>query len=203
MIHVFFVGDGERDAATVPHLVEGILQVEVNAETRVWRELRGHEPGHNGFARKLLYALRVARDTGVDGVVATVDADKPGGRLRKLKEGRDRDRALRPPVPAALGEAKPHGEAWVLDDSQAVRDALQLPPDAKIPTVRETNTPKGALNALIEQSPRVADKSLDVLRDIARLLQQRRCRHAKDTGFRAFVKEVRAELGPISSVRHI
>ncbi|MCH7885708.1 MAG: hypothetical protein IIC01_10715, partial [Planctomycetes bacterium] len=119
-MRLLFVGDGDRDAATVPHLVEGILGLEITDEFRSWKKLRlqpkSTPRGLRGYTPKLMYAVRAARSRGLDGVVATVDrdAEEPRSRLAKLQEGRDLDRREDPALPTALGEANPHGEAWLL-----------------------------------------------------------------------------------------
>ena len=77
MIRLLFVGDGDRDAATNPHLVATIVGTEVEPATTSWPRL--NEAG-KGYDRKLLFAIRDARDKGLEGVVATVDQDKSPGK---------------------------------------------------------------------------------------------------------------------------
>lgn len=211
MIRLLFVGDGDRDAATVPPLVEEILGLGVTAVTRSWNQklhLHGKSAPQapRGYARKLVYAVRAARSRRLDGVVATVDTDaeEPRSRLAKLQEGRDLDREKAPSLPTALGEANPHSEAWLLDDHVAVREALGLQRDVPIPTVRDTDDPKGALNELMDQSPREigsGDRYQQLLGAIAAKVTPKRCAHAKKTGFDAFIKDVRDELGRIAHPR--
>ncbi|HEV7224363.1 MAG TPA: hypothetical protein VGN42_16760 [Pirellulales bacterium] len=126
MIHLFFVGDGPRDGATLPPLVERILGAEVSVTFREWRPL--HLRGKGGYGGKLQFIIRAARDAGASGLVAVVDRDKDPRRrrLRDLAAGRAGDRASAPPFPTALGEAVPHVEAWLLDDLAAVRQSLRL-----------------------------------------------------------------------------
>ena len=197
MIRLLLVGDGERDAATVPHLVTTILGAKIAPETRMWVRLHG---AGKGYKKKLLFALRQARDLRADGLVATVDSDKEkkGRRLRTLRAGRASDREKHPPLPTALGEAVPHGEAWILDDAAAVRAALTVPTDTEIPTLRETGNPKKTLHDLLRQSPRAGERPVEVWADIAKRLDPARCTHAKESGFRAFVSDVRSELGPLT-----
>lgn len=89
MIRLLFVGDGERDAATNPHLVATITGADIEPTAIPWPRL--HSAGH-GFDRKLLFAIRQARQDGLQGVVATIDKDKSPGRdrLRDLEAGRAR-----------------------------------------------------------------------------------------------------------------
>ena len=197
MIDLHFVGDGPRDAATLPRLVERILGAEVGGPFKEWRHVRLH--GKSGYAGKIKFVIRAARDAGASGLVAAVDADKDPQRrrLRDLVAGRDADRASAPPFPAALGEAVPHGDAWLLDDPEAIRRALKLPHDVEIQTVRQTNNPKAALQALIELSEIETENLLFILAQIGGQVDPLRCQHAKETGFKKFADEVRQELGPL------
>ncbi len=199
-MHLLFVGDGERDAATVPLLVEHIISASFESTCKRWTELRVHgKRKQKGYKRKTQYALALARASSADGLVATLDTDKEkkGQRLRQMRKARDADREKHPPMPTALGEATPHGEAWLLDDPAAVRTAMKLPNDAQIPTAqKKTPDRKGALHELLGQSPRKADRPLVVWADIASELRPARCAHAKTTGFRSFFEEVRTELQP-------
>ena len=194
MIHLLFVGDGERDAASVPPLVATILGTEVRAETGHW--MRARKAGR-GYDRKLLYYMRLVRDRKAAGLVATVDRDKDKkrGRLRLMQKARERDRGKVPPVPTAVGEAVPHGEAWLLDDPKAVRTGLGLPADADIPNVARTKDPKQAFPELLESSPRAGERPLEVIPDVARHITLDRCNHADRTGFKDFVDDVERELG--------
>jgi hypothetical protein len=162
-----------------------------------------HRAGR-GYARKLRYALRQARDIEAEGLVATVDADaekKRGTRLRKMKEVRkkDRERANLPVLPTALGEAVPHGEAWLLDDPVAVRRVLNLSEDERVPTIKRAKNPKKALHDLLAQSERAEDRPLAVWAEIAREVDPERCKHAKGTGFGAFINDVHEELDPLEA----
>jgi hypothetical protein len=191
-MQLLLVGDGPRDGAAVPRLVEGVLSRPINHEFTAWREIR---LSGKGYGRKLLYLIRRARDHSADGVVATVDADKDPSRtkLRTLQAARDDDRQSNPPLPIALKEAVPHLEAWLLDDAEAVREVLQLPNTESIPNVARTKDPKQALNDLIDASSEV-DDLLTALSEIARRVQRLRCVHAKATGFDSFCDDLRAEF---------
>ncbi len=197
-MRLLFVGDGERDAQTVPCLVESILKTPIEFETRQWFHLHGSGPGYD---RKLLFALRLVRDQSACGLVATVDRDMDSRRRRlgQLRKGLEKDRKTHPPIPTALGEAVPHGEAWLLDDSVAVRDVLGLPASVKIPAVGKVD-PKDMLDGLISESSFASDH-MTALRDIARAVDISRCKGAKKTGLAAFAKEVKSELGPLVASR--
>ncbi len=196
MIRILFVGDGERDAVTVPRLVETIIGASLDAETRHWARL--HAPKQYG--RKLRYSFLQAKDLAVSGLVATVDRDKDrsGERLSKLRNAREEERARGSVLPVALGEAAPHGEAWLLDDPVAVRLALNLPPDAEIPSPTRVKSPKEELHRLLETSER-GERPLEVFPDIARRVDLSRCNHTLKTGFAEFVKDVRQEISPLAS----
>lgn len=203
MIRLHFVVDGPRDYRVIPKLVEHLLDAAVAPTCAAWARL--HAPRAAGRRRirglhqKLLYAIRQARDQGATGLVATVDRDKtPKPRLKTLKAARDHERAHHPTFPAALGEANPHAEAWLLDDPVAVREALNLARDTEIPPVTRTKSPKNALDDLIANSPPSPGDHLDVLADIAEQLDATRCAHTRKTGFHAFAEEVRTELGPLA-----
>jgi hypothetical protein len=194
MIRLLFVGDGERDAATNPHLVTVITGARVDPTTRPWARL--HEAGR-GYDRKPLFAILQARQ---DGIVAAVDRDTSPGRdrLRDLRAGRTRDREKHGPLPTALGLADPHAEAWLLDDAVAVRTTLRLPPDLHIPTVRRVESPKSEIARLHRTSPRSDEPIRAMLIEIAQSLSLDRCQHGGATGFTRFAQDVRDEIGPLT-----
>jgi hypothetical protein len=199
MISLLFVGDGERDAATNPHLVGRLVSSPIEPRAIPWPRL--NQAGR-GYDRKLLFALRQARQEGLAGVVATIDQDKSPGRdrLRSMQAARVKDREAAAPLPTALGCAEPHAEAWLLDDPVAVRVALRLDAHAPIQTVRKTKNPKGEIEALHAGGARSAEPIRDVLVDIARNLDPKRCQHAHETGFEHFAKEVKDQIGPLAHV---
>ncbi len=204
MPHLRIVGDGERDAVTLPPLVKRILKAEFTHESKPWPRLhRGEKkiPGYTlrGYGRKLLYILKSARNADADGLVACADADRERGRerLKQMKLAREADRAQHPPIPAALGEARPHNEAWLLDDPAAVREALGLPKGHEVPNAVKCRSPKSALEQLHAESERSDQAPLEVWPTMAQRLDVRRCTHKQDTGFEAFIEEVQAELGPL------
>ena len=188
------MGDGPRDGATVPHLVERLLNIAVRPDCRPWARL--NDAGR-GYGRKLRYAVRQAKSIKAHGVVLTVDTDKDRRRekLRALREGRDEELASSPPFPTVLGEATPHAEAWLQDDRVAVARALGVKAE-DVPNIAKTPSPKDALEALRKQGVLADAHIMDVLRAIARQVDPSRCEHAKHTGFHGFCEEVRRELRP-------
>lgn len=94
----------------------------------------------------------------------------------------------------------------MLDDEAALREALQLPADAKIPTIRQVqNDPKGAIGKLVSKAATVVAGSGDEVKTsflpslgrIACCLNPSRCRHGKETGFEEFVEDLRHEFRTI------
>jgi len=196
-MHLLFVADGPRDEVTIPRLVETILNTKVEVSFLAWKGVRLNRG--SGYKRKLRFVLAKARDQELDGLVATVDCDKspPGERQKLLREARDDDRKKIEitQMPAALGEAIPHAEAWLLDDEKAIREVLQIAGDQDISPVNRKN-PKDALNNLMMESGR-QETSMNLLQEIAANVDRGRCNHASETGFDAFVQEVQKELSPI------
>jgi hypothetical protein len=196
MISILLVGDGPRDEATVPHLVQTIVSTPIQAEFRRWAHLHG---SGKGYEKKLRFAVLQAKDAEAVGLVAVVDQDraKGGQRLKALREARDADRILHSPYPTALGEAIPHGEAWLLDDPYAIRQVLELEEDVPIPTVRRARVPKETLNELFRMSRYRDDDWMILLGEIAQRVDVSRCQHGQDTGFTDFVNDVHRELNPL------
>ena len=191
MIKLLVVGDGERDGASIPSLVQTILERPVQSEFERWPRLQ-----KKGLGAKLRFATIQARNRKNDGLVAVVDADQRmrSKKIKDLIEARAEMRRSAPPFPAALGEAVPNGDAWLLDDRLAVCDALKLDRNTEIAVVTKVRDPKPVLNSIIAQSSRAGEDNLQILADIAGLVRIERCRHAADTGFEAFVKDVTSEL---------
>lgn len=197
MIRLLFVGDGPRDAATNPPIARTVTGGEFDAESMTWRDIRLH--GEKGFDRKLLFILQMERSLRRAGVVATVDQDKSRGRHRldSLRRARDLHRQKETPLPCAIGCADPHGEAWLLDDPVAVRTGLSLGTDIQVSNVTKVKSPKDALHELQRQSPRSRQEVIEVLGDIAKALDIRRCAHARETGLEDFVSDLRMEILPL------
>jgi hypothetical protein len=194
MIRMHFVGDGPRDEATLPCLVENILGIEIEAKAHSWKSL--HLRSGKGFQKKLRFSVSRALDDDAAGLVAVVDRDKSEARsrLRELQQERNDHRSKLPPFPTSLGEAAPHGEAWLLADENAVREALSLKMEVAIPSVSKTKDPKGMLERLIQQSARRGESVTPILTEITRLVDEQRCVHRDETGFAYFAEDVRREL---------
>jgi hypothetical protein len=189
---------------TLPPVVKSILKADFIPEATRWPRLHRREkkvPGYSvkGYGLKLLYVLDSARAANADGVVACVDADKETRRerLKQMKVARQADRSERAGLPAALGEARPHNEAWLLDDPVAVREGLRLPQEHAVPNVAKCGSPKAMLEALHQESERTGERPIAVWAHIAARVDPARCAHRKKTGLQALVAEVQAELGPL------
>src|SRR5260370_6609488 len=113
MIDLFFVGEGPRDHAIIPHLVQRVLGVNIKPITTHWARLHREGSG-SGYRRKVRFALLQAKDVNAKGIVLTVDTDKDPRRqkLKELLKAREEDRASSASLPPAMGEADPHGAAW-------------------------------------------------------------------------------------------
>jgi hypothetical protein len=192
---LYFAGDGARDSASVPPLVERVLGTAFTVHATTWKEIRLRQ---GTFEQKVQFALRQAFDMGAAGAVITGDRDRGGKReLLKLFIKQRTKENHRSGLRAALGVADPHGEAWLLDDPAAVREALHLEEGTEVPRVQD-GYPKELLQGLIDGSARAGDEVLVVLSDIAREVQLDRCRSATNTGFRAFVQDIQNELGQLA-----
>ena len=194
MIKLLVVGDGERDGASIPPLVQTILELPIQSDFERWPRLQ-----KKGLGRKLLFATIQARNRKHDGLVAVVDADQRmrSQKIKDLIEARAEMRRSAPPFPTALGEAVPNGDAWLLDDPIAVCDALHLDRNTPVAVVTKVRDPKPELNAAIALSTRAGEDILTILAAIAGFVRIEHCRHPSDTGFESFVKDVRAELSPL------
>lgn len=181
-----YVGDGARDHWMLPPLVEphvGAHEVTFTA----WHDIR---LAGGGYRKKLLYTLIRAQRDGLDGMVAVVDEDGERGRLAELEQAR-RDRT----IPVAIGEARPHGEAWLVDDVEALREVGLLGPSAPAPKGKR---PKSELAALTDADPR---DNPTLFAAIAARVRVERCRRAHQSGLQAFVDDLRAELSGSRSRR--
>lgn len=196
MTRLLFVGDGERDRVTVPRLVEGVLAQRFDEMFRPWARL--HQGG-KGYQRKLRFAVLAARGEHAEGMVVTLDSDKAkkGSRLAQLQRARNELVEKGKDLPMALGEATPHGEAWLLDDAVAVQRGLGLSSETPVPNPASVSSAKHALEELMDESPRRAEGFLMVWAAIAREVRLNRCRDAQATGYESFVGEVRRHIAPL------
>lgn len=197
-MNVVFAGEGPRDKQVMPRLAVKAAPSVCMASFEVLKDVRLLKRG-SGLDRKLAFVIKAAIDDELDGVIATTDRDKDKSqqKLKQLRRARDqhRNNPALPPMRIALGEAVPHAEAWLLDDVKAVRTALQLPNETPIPSVTRSNSayPKDELDSLCEDCPR-SEKAIELLAEIAELLDEGRCIHRKATGLADFLAEVRAEF---------
>mgnify|MGYP000931708942 CR=1 FL=1 len=188
MMKLHLYGDGPRDEITLKPLLERLLSVDVDPKFQAWARLNKA----TGYDRKVLYAIISAQNEKAHGLVAVCDADKDPKRLAALRAGRESHRSKSPPFPTALGQADPHGEAWLLDDPKAVREALGLERGVEIANVRKCH-PKAELGRLIQEAGRDPSEALAA---ISEHVDPKRCNHASETGLSAFLEDVREELGP-------
>lgn len=186
-----FVWDGSLDSRVLPALVARAVGQTVRGEMEPWPRLHGKR-----LEGKLRYAVIRAETRGAQGVVAVLDGDRVGcpEKLNILRAARRALLQERPPYPIGLGCAAPHAEAWLIDDAVAVRNALRLAVDADVPNVRRCESPKNELIRLHDESERSGDLRSEVWGEIAQRVDERRCAHADETGFRSFVEDVRDEL---------
>ncbi len=185
------IGDGPRDEGVLKCLVDTLLGRSVEAGFRDWHRIRLRRPS---YGNKLKLELLNARADGHDGVVAVVDADREPrrARLRELATAREEHRIAHGPLPAALGEARPHVEVWLLDDEKAVRAGLSLPGDHRVAWNERDG--KGALNEIIAACAD-AGRVVDHLPLIAREVRLERCNHRESTGFGDFAADIELEFG--------
>jgi hypothetical protein len=155
----------------------------VSVKFQPWKALRV-----GGYDKKMKFAVRVAFDERLDGVVAWADDDGANeDRLKKLRGGRN-ETTQTLNVPAAVGVAVPHAEAWILDDPAAVRQVLGMEQEEPVPSVKVSQYPKTTLNVLCAQHcPGV--RVMELLPRFCQALQPSRMVHSTHTGFEAFQKD--------------
>jgi hypothetical protein len=196
-MHLYYLADGPREETTIPAIVRSVCPGAITSLFKSWSDITLAK--NSGYQRKLDFAIRTVLAEGWDGVVATVDCDrdKRGKKLGVLNGAREvhrRDTRV-PQVRIAFGEAIPHFEAWLIDDPKAVRTALALHSSTEIPNVRDCVYPKATIDELVRMSPRQHEIPDSTLRgEIAQAIDEKRCNHRDETGFEAFMDELRANL---------
>lgn len=195
-MRLLVIADGPRDEVTLPPLVSGLLNCTVDARFESWSRLHLRGSGR-GYARKLQFAIGQAQNRGLHGLVAVADQDRDrdGSRKDELHAGRAEHRSRHPVFPTAIGVACPHVEAWLLDDPVAVREGFELESNTEIPSVRKANYPKDVLDALVPVND--SQDHMKRLAEVAVRVQPDRSNHRRETGFAAFVDDIRSELGPL------
>jgi hypothetical protein len=195
-LKLLVVGEGERDRAAVPCLVEGLLGVSLECQFERWPRLHG---AGRGYAKKLQFAVLQVANRGLQGLVGTVDSDDRhvARHLPKLQQARMTARATGNITPTALGEAIPHLEAWLLDDPVAVRQTLGFEASLEIKSPTKVESPKDELTGLCSRCS-TRQPMTHHLATIAQQISMTRCIHAEQTGFKQFAADVRQELEPLT-----
>jgi len=199
MLSIFILGDGPLDNAMLPPLIKRILNVEINPEFKAWKDIRLHgRSGKGGYGAKLKYAVRHVKATDdLKALVAVVDQDKDKKETRIIELKKDREVERHHEIPASVGRAIPHGEAWLIDDHEAIKEALGLPADAQIPSVKKTGNPKNVLNEIHQQHKGDLQSRKDAYACIAKNVRLSRCRFPEKTGFKEFVEDLMKEFSAI------
>jgi hypothetical protein len=202
MLSIFILGDGPLDNAMLPPIIKRILDVEINPEFKAWKDIRlNRKSSKGGYGAKLKYAVRRVKATDdLQSLVAVVDQDKDRKKTRiiELKEAREVERHQG--IPTSVGQAIPHGEAWLIDDHEAVKKGLGLPADAQIPSVKKPGNPKSALNDVHQQHKGDLQSRKDAYACIAKNVRLSRCRFPEKTGFKEFVEDLMKEFSEIRAL---
>lgn len=187
-----FLGEGATDKQIIPILL-GSHNIDVQQSDFVtWKSL--HLRGRKGFKKKVKLAIGLARLAGLEGLIATLDADKQPDRIKRLKEARNEDRDDRSKLrfPVVIGQANPELEAWLLDDTHAVKNGLRLSAQTKVPSPDKVPDVKLALEQLIHDSS-IETNSVGLV-SIAELVTCKTSRNPDKTGLRSFIDDARNEL---------
>ena len=200
MTSLLLVGDGPLDGAILPSIVSKIVGDSIEGSFSSWKSITLSH-GH-GYDRKIKYFIRRAVARRLSGVVAVIDRDKDrsGKRVKALRKTRNEEKANPHYRPTAIGEARPHGEAWLLADAEAVKMGLGLPAEAEVPSPRNVGSPKETLTALHQEGERSDEPRMEVWKRISEALEPDKCRHSNSTGFDAFRAEVGVEIGPLCAL---
>ena len=189
-----FVGEGNNDELVVPIVLQKHGYDCVKSEFRTWKSF--HQRGQRGFRKKAKLAFVLARLNGMEGVVTTLDADNQPNRVEELKAARDDDRADAANILMRIivGQADPELEAWLLDDSEAVKSGLSLSPQTRVQSPKNVPDVKIALDELISESD-VAGSRADCLAAVANMVRLESSRDPNATGLNAFLEDAKRELG--------
>ncbi len=185
-MRIRYVADGDRDHWMLPALVQTIIGAHDEGGFLRWRDIQLQGGLKGGLGRKLQLVVRAAEQEN-EAVVATVDRDATHGeRLRELQQHRGD-----PSIPVALGEANPHGEAWLVDDIEPLRTHLGLGAEEQ---GADRRNPKKWLDGLVARADR--GSASVVYPRLAADVRLKRCTQAKRTGFRAFVTDLEDQFRP-------
>ena len=165
----------------------------MNAQTRRTRRLHG-----KGFERKALAAIVDAKARGALALVMVSDRDgeKNRARLSEMKKGRDAAARQGHLLPAALGQCIEKPEAWLLADSKALCEALNIKLPGAIPDPESIRDPKEHLAGFYAQdtSDRRAWERHEAIAGVADV--DTLAKHCPK-GFRPFRDEVVKRLSPL------
>lgn len=188
-----FVGEGNNDELVVPIVLQKHGLNCEKSDFVTWKSL--HQRNRRGFRKKAKFAFILARLQGVEGVVITLDADNQPARLNELKAARDEDRAdvANQRIRIVVGQANPELEAWLLDDSEAVKSGLSLSAQTQVQSPKDVPDVKAALDQLFRES-NLAECREDCLAAVAGQVRLANSRDPKTTGLSAFLEDAKAEL---------
>ncbi|MBT3218228.1 MAG: hypothetical protein HN348_04000 [Proteobacteria bacterium] len=191
MTKVLLIVDGERDVWMLPAIVATHLGRPIKPKVLTWKSPELRIRG-TGFGRKLKLAIRIAEDEENNGLIAFVDHDR-SKRPRRVELNKARQESRDQGYgkgPIAIGEAIPHGEAWLLDAHTAVQTVLGLGADAKIPDVKKDA--KQPLDSLLRTHWEGTRQ--EAFEQIAQLVDVAKTRRSKDTGLKPFIDDLIREF---------
>ena len=165
---------------------------EMQVKTKRYAHLQG-----KGLWQKVAFAKRQARyNRGTRGAVFVLDKEGYDKVIAELTRGRDHEL---PNFPLAIGAAMPCIEAWLLVDSSALRQALELAHSPELPANPESlpapienrkHNPKMVLAGLGAASQARKDA-------IAHKLDLTKARAGCSVSFEPFAAEVETHLRPL------
>ncbi|MBI3819173.1 MAG: hypothetical protein HY286_10815 [Planctomycetes bacterium] len=206
-VEIHLLVDGERDAKALPHIIHNILESKPECRSitsfspRHWKDLRFHNRDKKarlqGYAKKLQYIIDENHNGIGRAIVAVVDRDRDadGARVRELRSTRTDARLQAIRVPLAIGEAIPHGEAWLLPDRHVVAGVFEVDP-AEVNI--KAKSPKDELQRLGEKKI-TKEKFSDRLETLAKKVRVHVIADRSDNGFAEFAEDIKKELGSLFS----